>query len=97
MGLSKASESCNIDLNNKVKTENGNNGVYSPYIAEHNCPFWNIVTIIFIIVSSHVGNTFKIRQHGSKNEKKDRPKGVTACQRMVSLTIALIYGSEGRS
>jgi hypothetical protein len=36
-----------------------------PCISKHNCPFWNIVAIIFIVVSNHVGNSFGTRQDGT--------------------------------
>ena len=43
-----------------------------------------------------MGNTFRTRQDGSNNHgKKSLPRGTTKCQRDDSLTIALIYGSEG--
>ena len=65
------------------------------------CPFRNVVSIIFIIDSTHVRNTFGTRQDGSNDElmiaTKGLPRGTTKFQRDDSLIIALIYGKKGRS
>ena len=70
-----------------------------PSTTEHDRPFGNIVTIILIIVSSHGGESFIIRQDGfdDVDDDKDAQRGSTKCHRIDSLTIALIYGREGRS
>ena len=62
MGLSKDLGSCIMDLNKKVRRESKSNRSYLPSITEHKCPLWNKVTIILIVVSSHVGESFRTCQ-----------------------------------
>jgi len=98
MGSVKVVGSCNMDLIKKVRTESKRNRLYWPSISDHSCPFWNVVTVIFIVASSHMGNTFGSLQDGSNQDGKNNPpRGATKCQRIDSLTMALIYGREGRS
>jgi hypothetical protein len=59
------------------------------------CPFRNVVSIIFIIDSTHVRNTFGTRQDGSNDElmiaTKGLPRGDTKFQHdHVSFKTALI-------
>ena len=85
-------------IKKKVKPERKTSCSYWPCVPNYNCPFRNVVTIIFIVVSSHVGKTFRTRQNGnSYGDKEDLPRGNTKCQRDDSLTITLMYGSEERS
>jgi len=67
IGSLKTSGSCNMDLLKKVRTEIRSNYSYWPRISNHNRPFRNMLTIIFIIVSSHVGNFW------SYHDDKKRP------------------------
>ena len=99
MGSLKCLESCTMDLNKKVRTESMRSPSYWPSITEYNCSFWNIVTIVFIVVSSHVGNSFRNPSglRGKYDGGKGSPRGATKCQRINSLTTALIYGKKGRS
>ena len=49
-----------------------------PCTAEHDRPFRNIVTTILIIVSSHVGKGFMIRQDSTDDDDdKDEQRGAT--------------------
>ena len=72
-----------------------------PCITKHNCSFWNMITIIFIIVGSHMGKTCRTRKMVvviTMNIKlKGLPIGAIKCQRSTSLITALIYGRNGRS
>ena len=82
----------------KVKTKiRPRNCLYWPCTTEQDCPFGNVVTIIFIIISSHVGKSLLIRYIGTDDDDKDVPRGNITCHRIDSLTIALIYGRERRS
>jgi len=47
-----------MDLNKKVRAESRNNRSYWPCVTEQDCPFWNVVTIVFIVVSSLVAKGF---------------------------------------
>ena len=98
MGLLKILGSCDMDLIKNVRAELSSGCSYWPCISEDNCTFWNIITIVFIVVSSHVRDGFWICQDGGKHDERNGPpRGSTICQRANSLTMALIYGREGRS
>ena len=59
MGLLNDSGSCNMDLNKESQDRKLVIVVRNwPCVTKHNSPLWNIVSIIFIVVSSHVGNSF---------------------------------------
>ena len=99
MGLSKTLASRNMDLSKDSQDKiSRTNCSYSPGTTEHDRSFGNIVTIILIIVSSHVGNSFITRQDGSDDDSdEDTQRGRIKFHRIDSFTIALIYGREGRS
>ena len=59
-----------MDLNDKVSTESSISYSYWPRITNNKRPLWNIVTIILVVVSNHVGNTFGTRQNGSDHRNK---------------------------
>ena len=82
----------------EIRTKSNSNHLYSPCIANHNCSFRNIVAIIFIVINRHMRNSFGTSKNGiNRDDEKTSPKGATECQRITSLTTALIYGREGRS
>ena len=99
MGLLKTLGSCNIDLNkNSQDIKRSINCSYWPCITKHDRPFRNIVTIILVIVSSHMGNSFiKSQDLTDDNDDKNAQTGSIKCHRIDSLTIALMYGKERRS